>query len=1481
MHSKGVTFKACEGYRSKMRRSSLPFPLIWFVGLLGITHVYNALAQPAAFGVEELILVDAENDIPIPGAFDCTPNACLGSVTLFNIRAETFGDVGSVRLEIDGPIKKTQLENVDPYALWGDTDGDYAGTFLPQGTFTVTAQAFSQENGKGEASEPLFISFSTFRNVPTPSAPIPAPAPQPTPAPVSAGGFSMYINAGSSSYTDPSGNVWKPDTEFVDSGGLFETQTAISGTLLDPLYQIERYGPRLVYSIPVPSGNYDVFLYMSEIYFDSAGSCVFDIELEGAVEFPDVDIFSEANGAYRALVKSKLNLPVTDGILTIALIGKIQNAKVQGIEVKQRSSEPTPTVSPPPPKPTPPPQPLPTPPPQPLPTLPLGDSIFRLNAGSSSYTDPAGNVWESDTDFVDSGSLFETQTAISGTILDPLYQIERYGPRLVYSIPVPNGNYDVFLYFSEIYFDSAGSRVFDIELEGAVEFPDVDIFSEANGAYRALIKSKLDFPVSDGVLTIELVGKTQNAKVQGIEVRPAASGPTPTTPPPVPPPTPPPQPQPTPPPVPPPTPASDGAVAKYINAGSDENYEDTMTGTVWEADSNYISSGGVFSTEAPISGTNNDPLYQSERYGPMVYSIPVPSGTYSVTFHVAEIYFGSPGARVFDIKVERSTVVPDLDVYSEAGGENRAYTKSVTGVDVTDGALTIEFIGVVQNPAIKAIEVRSFEAANNPGSFGLETSEIVVNRSAGEATISVLRMLGSDGLATIDYMTLPDTATAEEDYFDQEGTLTFEDGVTVQQITVPLVAGTEMQPSGEQFKLVIDNPVGAGLLAPRTATITLLSDSAMLPNYASFDSDEGLKLNGNAKIIGRALQLTANTQARQAGSAFYDTSISLADNGSFRSVFSFRIRGATTGAHGLTFTVQNDPDGAGALGSAGPGMGFEGISRAVAIEFDTSGSLGGEISDNHVSIVLNSVTNELTQVPASLDLNNGSTYHAWIDYNGESDSLSIYLSSTSTKPQYLLAEAKINLEAVVGITAWVGFTAGTGSTRTNAHEIISWQLDQLEPSFDPPRDPNLSLQQVDLVTNIDSPISIAWLPDETMLIAQKSGVVRVAIGNNLLPEPFVDISDIVNDRSDRGLLDIAVHPQFETYPYVYLLFTYEGVPPEQNFYTDDFAGPDGRGNRAGRLMRVTADSNNEYRTAIDGSDEILLGKNSIREFFNPEVDSTNDFNEPPAGVLPNGEYVPDFITSDSTSHTVGGLVFSPIDNTLYVSTGDGASYNTVDRRTFRVQDIDNLSGKVLRINPLNGEGLPDNPFYNGDVRADRSKVFQLGLRNPWRLSVDYLSGQLFIGEVGWITWEEVNAGQAGANFGWPYYEGGSGESLPNPNGYVDTPEGQAFFSQPDPLGRVVAPIYALNHERDDINAIVLGAKLSSSYYGEELRGNLFLNDLGNGIIRRISFDASGDIKGIDVFANDARYFVKIAEGPDGALYYCALLGDKVGRWEFI
>jgi glucose/arabinose dehydrogenase len=770
-----------------------------------------------------------------------------------------------------------------------------------------------------------------------------------------------------------------------------------------------------------------------------------------------------------------------------------------------------------------------------------------------------------------------------------------------------------------------------------------------------------------------------------------------------------------------------------------------------------------------------------------------------------------------------------------------------------------------------------FHYGQNPSDAGiirLASSNIIVNENSGTASVVVNREQGTRGTVTVDYETFDGTATSGADYTRRQGTITFASGQSSAVIQIPIANDTAVEPT-ETLSVAIDNVRGgATLLVPRTATVSILDDDVALPNYPNFSSVNSLTLNGGAAQVSNFVELTPNVTGR-AGSMFFNQALSLTDNSSFRTQFSFVATGGNSGADGLTFTIQNDPRGTAAIGAPAGNLGFEGITQAVAVEFDTYRNLTNDINNNHIAILGGSISTPLKSAIPDFDINSGTPVNVWVDYNGTSKVLAVYASTSTTRPTIATLKATIDLQATVGNSAYFGFTAATGGA-SNAHRIHSWTLDRTTPPADPPTELGDQVVSVDVVTGLQQPTAITWMPNGNALVALKSGVVRVIDSSNrLVTQPFIDISGIVNDTRDRGLLDVAVHPDFVNNPYVYLLYTYD--PPEVNNQSSgSLAGPDGNGNRAGRLMRVTADAATGYRTIVAGSQTVILGTNSTWQNFDGFANSTVDFTEPPAGENPDGTYVRDFIPSDSESHTVGSLAFG-IDGSLFVSIGDGASYNRVDIRADRVQDIDSLSGKILRIDPITGRGLSDNPFYNGDLDANRSKVYQSGLRNPFRISVDDATGRLFIGDVGWTKWEEINTGAAGANFGWPFYEGGNGQSLIN-SSYANTPEGIAFFAR---NVQVTAPFLGLNHQSDGINAIVLGDVYRGSAYGPAYQGDVFFNDLGQGIVRHASINPDGTLGQIATFATGANIVVAMRQGPDGLLYFVDLDDGKIGRWELV
>ncbi|MBX3325608.1 MAG: PQQ-dependent sugar dehydrogenase [Nitrospira sp.] len=394
-----------------------------------------------------------------------------------------------------------------------------------------------------------------------------------------------------------------------------------------------------------------------------------------------------------------------------------------------------------------------------------------------------------------------------------------------------------------------------------------------------------------------------------------------------------------------------------------------------------------------------------------------------------------------------------------------------------------------------------------------------------------------------------------------------------------------------------------------------------------------------------------------------------------------------------------------------------------------------------------------------------------------------------------------------------------------------------------------------VVPNLSSPTTIAFAPDGRMFIGQKDGRVRIFQNGALSSTDFVDLSSQVNNYWDRGLLGLAIHPNFPAQPYVYLLFTYD--PPGT---TDN-----GSGARVSRLIRLTADSATNYATAVTNSAVVLLGANSqLANIGNP---LSND--GPPSCENINGftGYVPDCLPADSPSHTIGTLIFG-LDGSLFVSNGDGAHFNYTDVRALRSLEIDSLAGKILRIDPLTGQGYPDNPFYDGNGMSNRSKVYDLGLRNPFRITIHPSTGIPYIGDVGYNTWEEINTGR-GVNFGWPCYEGDNSGSAQQP-GYATNGATAARCSQlyGQGSGAVAQPAYAYSHSGLGAS-IQAGAFYTGTAYPSQYRGALFYEDYNRDWIKYVTFDATGQGTSFD-FALDVSPTggpVQLLSGPDTNLHY--------------
>jgi len=253
-------------------------------------------------------------------------------------------------------------------------------------------------------------------------------------------------------------------------------------------------------------------------------------------------------------------------------------------------------------------------------------------------------------------------------------------------------------------------------------------------------------------------------------------------------------------------------------------------------------------------------------------------------------------------------------------------------------------------------------------------------------------------------------------------------------------------------------------------------------------------------------------------------------------------------------------------------------------------------------------------------------------------------------------------------------------------------------AFDPE---TLGLDLEPVVDQLVLPLAVTHAGDGSgrIFVVEQRGQVRIVRDGQLLGDPFLNIGDRLTAGGERGLLGLAFHPDYPDDPRFFVNYTdLEGDTVVSSFSAE--AGAD----------------------RADGDSEVVLLR----------------FDQP----YPN--------------HNGGALAFGP-DGFLYISTGDGGAGGDPHDNG---QRMDTLLGKILRIDIDTGSGdaryaiPPDNPFE--DQSDALPEIWHLGLRNPWRMSFDRETGDLWIGDVGQGSWEEVDvarAGSGGLNFGWNRVEG--------------------------------------------------------------------------------------------------------------------------------
>jgi len=325
----------------------------------------------------------------------------------------------------------------------------------------------------------------------------------------------------------------------------------------------------------------------------------------------------------------------------------------------------------------------------------------------------------------------------------------------------------------------------------------------------------------------------------------------------------------------------------------------------------------------------------------------------------------------------------------------------------------------------------------------------------------------------------------------------------------------------------------------------------------------------------------------------------------------------------------------------------------------------------------------------------------------------------------------------------------------------------------------------EIATSLNFPTLMEFAPDGRLFICEQEGNIRIVKGGQLLQTAFLTLNVDTEDLAEAGLLGLAFDPGFVTNQYIYAFYSaWNGAP-------DTFPAHN-------RVSRFTANGD----TASTNTEVIIFQSVNL---------------------------------TTTGRHNAGDLHFGA-DGKLYASTGDGEVGG-------QSQSLSALQGKILRLN-TDGSIPADNPFYASASNEYRA-IWATGLRNPFTFAFQPGAGRMFINDVGENTWEEIDEGLGGANFGWPAAEGYSTNA--------------AFQN----------PIYSYIHPAELLScggAITGGAFYNPSTNGFRAQdlGRYFFSDYCLGCIRRLD-PSNGNA--VSLFATEISRPVDLKVGPDGNLYF--------------
>ena len=385
-------------------------------------------------------------------------------------------------------------------------------------------------------------------------------------------------------------------------------------------------------------------------------------------------------------------------------------------------------------------------------------------------------------------------------------------------------------------------------------------------------------------------------------------------------------------------------------------------------------------------------------------------------------------------------------------------------------------------------------------------------------------------------------------------------------------------------------------------------------------------------------------------------------------------------------------------------------------------------------------------------------------------------------------------------------------------------------------------------TGWNQAIGLTFSSTGKMYVWEKQGKIYTYVGAN--KTLVLDISEEVGNYGDHGLTGVVLDPDFVMNGYIYLYYMvdrhhllYYGTSnynPNANIYHQATIG---------RVTRYTLDSNNGFNSTLYNTRKILIGESITTGF----------------PIIGGG-------------HSGGGIVFGK-DGTLLVGCGDTGvndestnatqAYNdgiitAAEQTRFRPLILQSLNGKIVRIDPQTGDGIPSNPFYDSNApRSSQSRIWATGFRNPFRMSLrpntgshnpaDANPGTLYVGDVGEVYFEEINAvSSGGKSFGWPNWEGMDyNYQWYTPSYDFITPTKPAIAWQHPPSGNVKTSkngvVYSIGTSQFQGTAFDGAASIGGTWY----TGSSFPSQYQNTYISgNFDYTTSGWLKSFTFDAND-------------------------------